>query len=122
LQGADANEIRRAIKMRDKKAMGSRLKAAKQRYDQLMLKYMKFYKESLQNIVEGQREVMNNEEHVFEDGSDVAERKEKFERWLKANIPKYMQDVKFNAGDAFDRAIDKMGGDDPIKSGKSEEN
>jgi hypothetical protein len=100
--------------------MGSRLKAAKQRYDQLMLKYMKFYKESLQNIVEGQREVMGKDEFLFEDGSDVGERKEKFERWLKANIPKYMQDVKFDTEGAFDRAIDKMSGDDGKKAEGSE--
>jgi hypothetical protein len=121
LQGADANEIRRAIKIRDKKAMGSRLKAAKQRYDMMMLKYMKFYKESLQGIVEGQREVMGSDEFVFEDGSSVGERKGKFERWVKGRIPKYMQDVKFGGGGMFDRAIDKMSGDDGKKSEGSEE-
>lgn len=33
-------------------------------------------------MVEGRREVLNNEEYVFEDGKSVKEKREKFEKYV----------------------------------------
>lgn len=44
------------------------------------------YKSSIQELVEGQREVIHNDEFLFDDGETAKEKTEKFERKFKENF------------------------------------
>lgn len=50
------------------------LRGQRKQYMKVVLKYFKFYNKSLENLVEGQREVVNNDEFEFEDGDTVKDR------------------------------------------------
>jgi len=52
----------------------------------ILSKYIALYKQSMNELVEGQREVTNNKNFRFEDGESVKEKLEKFERKLKENV------------------------------------
>lgn len=43
---------------------------------------LSLYYQSLQNLVEGRREVLNNDKFVFEDGMTVEEKRIRFENYL----------------------------------------
>ena len=47
------------------------------------MSYFKVYNQALENLVEGQREVVYNQEFKFEDGSTVKERVEKLRMRLQ---------------------------------------
>lgn len=59
-----------------------------------LLDFMKIYNQSLENIVEGQREVIRNDEFRFADQETAKEKEEKLRRWVqsiksqKFNFPK----------------------------------
>jgi len=49
-------------------------------------KYIRLYKQSMNELVEGQREVTQNKNFKFEDGETVKEKIDKFEKKLKENV------------------------------------
>ena len=53
------------------------------RYVRQAVTYMEFYNKALENLVEGQREVVNNDDFEFEDGSTVGERLKRVEDRLR---------------------------------------
>ena len=48
-----------------------------------LIGFMKIYNSSLENLVEGQREVLKNEDFVFEDGETAKEKEAKFVNKLR---------------------------------------
>ena len=52
-------------------------------FSQEMIDYLTLYHSALQNVVEGQREVLTNEDFGFEDGTTVRDRMRIFEEKLK---------------------------------------
>lgn len=48
-----------------------------------VIEFLQLYHSSLQNVVEGQREVLANEDFEFEDGTTVRDRMKQFEKKLK---------------------------------------
>ena len=93
------------------------MKDVKSKYDQLVLKYLKIYNEALQSMVEGQREVVNNDDHMFDDGTSVKERKEEFEKWLKSMIPRYLVGLRFSDIQKTDAEKLKTGHDNADENG-----
>lgn len=110
--GSDIRDIKEAQEQNDKREIKNRLGTLKNKYDEFLVQCQKFYKESLQNIVEGQREVMNNDEFKFDDNTSVKDRKSSFENSLKSIVPKYMQDLKFEKNDT----------ENPVNQEESKEN
>jgi len=54
-----------------------------------MVEYTKLYHESVQNLLEGQREVVKDENFKFEDGRTVRDKMDAFEIFLKNRMPKF---------------------------------
>jgi len=54
-----------------------------------IVEYTNLYHESVQNLVEGQREVVRDENFKFEDGTTVKEKMDKFEQFLRKRMPKF---------------------------------
>lgn len=64
-------------------------KRLRQKISDFFIENASLYNQSLQNLLEGQREVTRNEEFKFEDGTTVKDRMNKFEVFLKSKMPKY---------------------------------
>ena len=54
-----------------------------------MLEFTKLYHESVQNLLEGQREVVRDENFKFEDGRTARDKMDAFEMFLKNRMPKF---------------------------------
>lgn len=59
------------------------LRQDRNKYMEKMLEYFEYYNKSLENLVEGQREVVNDEEFEFEDGETVKERMDRMRKILQ---------------------------------------
>ena len=59
-----------------------------------LLYSVKLYHESLQNLIEGQREVLKDKKFVFEDKKTVEDKMNTFEEYLKEKIPRFRRKKK----------------------------
>lgn len=59
----------------------------KEKFQRWMLNFIKLYHESLQNLIEGQREVLKDNKFVFDDGESVEVKMNKFEEMIKKKMP-----------------------------------
>lgn len=61
----------------------------KEKIQNYFLNFVKLYHESLQNLIEGQREVLKDKEFVMDDNETVQNKLDRFEEFLKAKMPKF---------------------------------
>ncbi len=64
-------------------------KDQQQKFMDGMLEYTKLYHESVQGLLEGQREVVRDEDFKFEDGRTVRDKTKAFENFLRSKMPKF---------------------------------
>lgn len=62
--------------------------SVKENLQEWILYSVKLYHESLQNLIEGQREVLRDKNFIFDDNKSVDDKMTKFEEYLKEKIPR----------------------------------
>lgn len=72
-----------------------RPQSIKENLQEWLLYSARLYHQSLQNLIEGQREVLRDKKFTFEDNKTVEEKMQAFEDYLKSKIPKFKK--KFGA-------------------------
>ena len=73
-----------------------RPKSVKENMQESLLYSVRLYHESLQNLIEGQREVLRDKKFVFDDGRSVDDKMQAFEEYLKNKIPRFRRKKKTN--------------------------
>lgn len=71
----------------------------KEKFQRMILDFIRLYHESLQNLIEGQREVLKDNKFAFEDGDSVEVKMNKFEEMVKNKMPNL--NLKENLMNAF---------------------
>lgn len=67
--------------------------SVKENMQEGLLYSVRLYHQSLQNLIEGQREVLRDKKFNLEDNVTVEEKMQKFEDYLKSKIPKFKQKI-----------------------------
>lgn len=67
--------------------------SVKENFQEWLLYSVRLYHQSLQSLIEGQREVLRDKKFSLEDNVTVEEKMQKFEDYLKSKIPKFKQKI-----------------------------
>jgi len=95
--------VKAVLSLRTDERVVSSIKLAKDKQFQESLnkqfiEYVNLYHQSIQNLLEGQREVTKSDQFRFEDGESVEDKMKTFENFLRSRMPKFSGKYKLKLG------------------------